>query len=73
MLKNKRNFFVLFILFLLLFVGGVFLWQKNQKDVAELNKNLTRTDLFCKGLKGIIKQRNKKSFNKFLSTNRIKI
>ena len=30
MLKNKRNFFVLFILFLLLFVGGVFLWQKRE-------------------------------------------
>ena len=40
MLKNKRKFFVLFILFLLLFVGGVFLWEENQKDVAELNKNL---------------------------------
>ncbi len=30
MLKNKRNFFVLFILFLLLFVGGVFLWQERE-------------------------------------------
>ncbi len=30
MLKNKRIFFVLFILFLLLFIGGVFLWQKRE-------------------------------------------
>ena len=52
MLKNKRNFFVLFVLFLLLFVGGVFLWQENQKDVAELNKNLPEGVRVVKSLIG---------------------
>ena len=52
MLKNKRQFFVLFILFLLLFVGGVFLWQENQKDVAELNKNLPEGVRVIKSLTG---------------------
>jgi len=36
---SKKIVGLVFIL-ILLTVGGVFLWQKNQKDVAELNKNL---------------------------------
>ena len=36
MLKNKRIFFVLFILFLLLLVGGVFLWQEKTENYLVL-------------------------------------
>ena len=36
---SKKKLALVFIL-MLLGVGGVFLWQKNQKDVARLNKGL---------------------------------
>ena len=48
---SKKKLALVFIL-MLLGVGGVFLWQKNQKDVAELNKNLPDGIRVVKNLQG---------------------
>ena len=48
---SKKKLALVFIL-MLLGVGGVFLWQKNQKEVAELNKGLPEGMRVVKNLQG---------------------